>query len=76
MKTISADRLGFEWWSDSTGSVQVDGTDVLNITIEWRDFDAPGDDKEYDPNLSEEQKEEIYQWAIDTLAKVITGGEN
>ena len=69
MESIEIGRLGFEWWSDNVGSIQVDGTDYLNITLEWRDV-FPGDPAEV-PTVTDEQREEIFAFAVDVIATAI-----
>lgn len=66
--------LGFEWWSCDTGSVQIDGTDVLNVTLEWREF-VP-EDAEYDPGLTIEQKDALFERVLAALTREFSARED
>lgn len=57
---FGARDYSFEWWSDMNGSVQINGTDVLNVNLDWREFGMfSDDDLKHDPNLTEQEMDEL-----------------
>lgn len=84
-------RITFEWWSSDTGSVQVDGTDIVNVTIGRREFSHDLDcidlnntgvpcgelcDTRHDPHLTDEQYEEIEDAIVQSIASRVTNRED